>query len=105
MKKDTNDVLGLSTDTENLPTNTPATEHLEGFFKREVSGFFEIISAHDKHFIALGNHRLTEFKKSPEECERMIIDKDWELLAGFIGALISIDKMSVPDISNDERTK
>lgn len=56
---------------------------------------FQIVGNKEQgYFVALGYYRITEIH-TKEECQRMINEKDYELILGLINASIIISKKDI----------
>jgi hypothetical protein len=53
---------------------------------------FEIVGNPDYgYFITLGIYRLTSTKQTIKDCEKLIKNKDWEVITGIIGAILQAE--------------
>lgn len=81
--------------TEILNNNGVATPHAEEqqdteMVRREpIDGDIEIVEWEGKHFAILGMHKISKDHTDKEELIRKIKEKDYEILIGIMGAVIT----------------
>lgn len=81
--------------TEILNMNGVATPHAEEqndteLVKREpIDGDINIVEWEGKHFAILGIHKISKDHDDKEELIRKIKNKDYEILIGIMGAVIT----------------
>lgn len=82
------ELLQLQNTTDVTSTNKPNSTELVRKEHVEGTGFDIVGNEEQGYMIALGNYRLTEWRKTIEECRDMIEKRDWELILGMMGACI-----------------
>lgn len=78
------ELLQLQSNTEKINTNNQhSSEELVERHNYPNTGFLIVGNKEKGYFVALGQHRLTEFQ-TYGECETAITEKNWDLIVNVI---------------------
>jgi len=90
----------LTMDVEKMKQNKDLSSELLKV-KHMVNTPFTIVTAEDMgSFVAMGNARLTEYM-SMEECQSMVIEKDWQLIMGMAGRIATMTFNDLKNLNNE----
>lgn len=70
-------------------TELKVNKHIEG------TGFHIVGNDEYGYFITLGPYKLTPPRKTVEECETMIANRDWDVIVGLVGATVEAYKQEM----------
>lgn len=95
------ELLSIQSGTEKLNTNNNQSSQLVDKERVENTGFDIVGNQDHGYFVALGAFRITK-AQSKEECNRMINEKDYELIIGLIGACMQANNALNPHEFSEE---
>lgn len=68
-------------------TNSNSSEELLKRKTLTTNGIQVVGSETMGYFAAIGRFRISEIYKTPEEIEKLVEEKDWEIIGGLVGAI------------------